>query len=216
MLQSVIEWFLSRAGDRRQYRRRAAAFPVRWNDCLGVGSEISPNGIVFLIPETIPTNDYELTVRLPEREVTLRATHVRGDRVEHEGRTLNRYVAEIAGISADDWDAIARYVNEDGAETTRRQMQNQPMHDKVDDAYRLLPLPLQNRLVSELVAAGRLEAPVPGRSPRIKVFYGGLTRMPGIGIAHRFNAHTRIEIDGTLMAFDTRFLVGENGEITRV
>ena len=189
---------------------------MRWGAQHGVGAEISPNGLMFLIAETIPTNDYELTVRLPDGEVTLRVKHVRGDTVEHEGKTLNRYVGEFTGISANDWDAIARYVNEEPAASNRRQMQNQPMHDKVDDAYRLLPIALQKRLVAELVAAGRLDEATAGRAPLLKVFYGGLTRLPGIGIAHRFNAHTRVEKDGVLTAYDTRFLVGENGELTRL
>lgn len=189
---------------------------MRWGEHHGVGAEISPNGLMFLIAQTIPTNDYELTVRLPGGEVTLRVRHVRGDTVEHEGKTLNRYVGEFTGISAHDWDAIALYVNDEPGTANRRQMQNQPMHEKVDDAYRLLPIALQKKLIAELVAAGRLDETTPGRSPLLKVFYGGLTRLPGIGVAHRFNAHTRIEKDGVLTAYDTRFLVGENGELTRL
>lgn len=216
LFAGVVEWFLNRAGDRRQYRRRVAAFPVRWNDAVGVGADISPNGLTFLIAETIPTNEYDLVLDIADREIAVHVKHVRGDQVEHDGKRLNRYVCEFFGIAADDWDAIARFVNERAEMTNRRQMQNQPMHEKVDDAYRLLPRVLQQKIVAELVAAGRLDAPSPDKSPMLKVFYGGLTRLPGIGVAHRLNAHSRVNTGEGTTAYDTRFVIGENGELKRI
>ncbi len=222
MFGNVIEWFLSRAGDRRQYQRRAGIFAVSWYPDArdpqisreGIGVEISPNGLAFLIEDTIPAPEYHLVVRLRDRKIPVRVKHVRGDRAQHQGKTLNRYMGEFLGIAATDWDEIVRYVNESPEPTDRRKMQNQVMHQQVDDAYALLPAALQKKIVATLVEARRLDEPKAGETPLIKLFYGGLVRRPGGKSAHRFNAHSRIKKAEQLMAYDTRFLIGEEGELT--
>ncbi len=49
-------------------------------------------------------------------------------------------MGEFAGIAADNWDHICRYVNEEDEPQDRRKMQNQEMAKQTDDAYRRLLL----------------------------------------------------------------------------
>ncbi len=220
MFGDIIEWFLGRAGDRRQYKRRSGAFHVWYSDGTtekpqkqGVGLEISPNGLMFIMPEPIDRQEFNLIVRLRELNIPLRVKHIRGDQVQYQGKTWHRYMGEFQGIAADDWDAIIRYVN-DEPELDRRKMQNQEPNDKVDDAYRLLPMAMQQKIVDMLVSANKLDAPKEGATPLLKLFYGGLVKRPGQKPAHRFNVHSRIKKGDEMMAYDTRFLIGEDGQIT--
>jgi hypothetical protein len=221
MFGDIIEWFLGRAFDRRQYKRKSGAFGVWYqpdpaNEHIriqGVGVEISPNGLMFMIPESIDAPQFALIARVRERNIPLRVKRVRNDRIDHQGATWHRYMCEFAGIAADDWDAIVRYVN-DVPEEDRRKMQNQEPVEKVDDAYRLLPFSLQQRIVQMLVSQNKLESPKQGQTPLLKLFYGGLVKRPGQKTAHRFNVHSRMKRNDEMLAFDTRFLIAEDGEIT--
>lgn len=221
MFGDIIEWFLGRAGDRRQYKRKPGAFHVWYQPdpsnaqlrVQGVGMEISPNGLMFIIPESIGTPEFSVIARLRDQNIPLRVKKVRNDHVDHQGTTWHRYMCEFVGIAADDWDAIVRYVN-DVPEENRRKMQNQELSEKVDDAYRLLPLALQQRIVQMLVSQKKLEQPKAGQPPLLKLFYGGLVKRPGQKAAHRFNVHSRIKRGDEMLAFDTRFLIAEDGEIT--
>ncbi len=224
MFNDMIEWFLGRAGDRRQYQRRAGAFHLWYqpnpSDTKsvkpGIGSEISPNGLMFIIPDAIPTPEYSLIIRIRDQNIPIRLKGVRHDQVQHQGKTWNRYMGEFVGIAADHWDTIVRYVTDAPEPVDRRKMQNQEMGEKVDDAYRLLPLVLQQKIVAMLVTQNKLDEPKPGQTPLLKLFYGGLVKRQGQKPAHRFNVHSRIRRNEETVAYDTRFLITEDGEITPV
>ena len=221
MFGDIIEWFLGRAGDRRQYKRKPGAFHVWYQPNpkdanvlkQGVGLEISPNGLMFMLPQPIDAAEFSVIARVRENNISLRVKRVRSDQVQHQNANWHRYMCEFVGIAADDWDAIVRYVN-DEPEAERRKMQNQEVTEKVDDAYRLLPLALQERITKMLVAKNKLEPPKAGQTPLLKLFYGGLVKRPGQKPAHRFNVHSRIKRGDEMLAFDTRFLISEDGEIT--
>jgi len=93
-------------------------------------------------------------------------------------------------------------------------MQNQQMQENVADAYRLLPLAIQQKIVEKLVEQKKLEAPKPGVQPLLKLFYGGVSKKPDGATLHRFNVHSRIKVNDEVMAYDTRFLIDEAGNIT--
>jgi hypothetical protein len=217
----VIEWFLRRTGDRRQYKRRVGAFHVWYQPDpttpghrkAGVGLEISPNGIVFLVEDPIEPRNFNLLARIREQNLTLRVRCVRGDEIQQEGSLWHRYMCEFVGIAADDWDVIVRYVNDEG-DLDRRKMQHQTLGENVDDAYRLLPMMLQQKLVAMLVAQQKLEPPRAGQEPLLRLFYGGLVTRTGQTPAHRVNVHSRIKRDDGMIAYDTRFLIAEDGAIT--
>jgi PilZ domain len=218
ILGDVVDWFLSRAGDRRQYKRRTGPFRVWYkadvnasNDAIGV--EISPKGMAFIVRDN--ANDPEVTVSLMIRDQRFmaRLKIVRSDQVAYKGETWNRYFCDFTGIAADNWDLIVRYVNDVAEPVDRRKLQNQEMHERVDDAYRLLPTSVQNKIVDMLVEKHKLERPKHGEAPLLKLFYGGLQRANGKAAMHRINVHSRVVVDGEPLAYDTRFLVSESGEI---
>lgn len=216
----VIEWFLSRIGDRRQYKRRTGAFHMWWQaepggkkDVAGRGIEISPNGLVFIIPVAIAAPEYTIVAGIRERKIPIRVKTVRSDTVDHQGKRWNRYMVSFQGISADNWDVLVRYVNDTPEPTDRRKMQNQEMQ-QADDAYRLLPMAIQDKIVQTLVRTGKLDAPKAHTTPLLKLFYGGLVKQAGKPPAHRFNVHSRIVKDGEVFAYDTRFLVSDEGDVT--
>lgn len=218
----LIEWFLGRAGDRRQYKRRSGAFhlwvqpaPGQSGDARpGIGLEVSPNGLMFIVPEKIPTNEFNLVLRLQDHKIPVRVRAARSDQVTHHGKTWNRYMGEFVGIAADNWDRIVRYVNNQEEPVDRRKMQNQEMANQTDDAYRLLPLAIQQKIVEMLVRNHRLDEPQPGKTPLLKLFYGGLVKRAGKPPAHRINVHSRVTINDELTAYDTRFLVDEDGQVS--
>ncbi len=216
LLGDVIEWFLTRVGDRRQYKRRAGAFHMWWlpenqAPVQGIGMELSPNGIVFIIKAGIQAPEFNIRMRIREQMLPARVKRVRYDVMDYKGEKFNRYVCELQGIAADHWDAIVRYVNDTPEPIDRRKQQNQEMSNRVDDAYRLLPMAIQQKLIDLLVGQRKLEAPAPGQTPLIKLFYGGLVNVPGKGKAHRVNVHSRIKVNDDMMAYDSRFLVTEPG-----
>ena len=224
MFNDIIEWFLGRAGDRRQYQRRTGPFYVWWQpdgtDAKarrpGFGLEISASGLMFLLPEAINKPEYTLIVRLRDQNIPLRVKHMRNDQVQRDGKSWHRYMGEFVGIAADHWDAIVRYVNDAPEPIDRRKMQNQEMAEKVDDAYRLLPLAIQQKIVDILVAQNKLEPPKPGQIPLLKLFYGGLVKRPDQKPAHRLNVHSRIRKNDETIAYDSRFLISEDGHITSI
>lgn len=221
ILGDIIEWFLGRSGDRRQYKRRAGAFHLWWQAGTaekpdmrpGIGVDISPNGLMFLLPDKIASKDYNLVLRIADHKMPVRVRHVRNDQVTHHGRTWNRYMGEFTGIAADNWDRICRYVNEEDEPQDRRKMQNQEMAKQPDDAYRLLPKAVQDKMVEMLAQKNRIDRPQQGQTPLLKLFYGGLVKQAGKAPAHRVSVHSRKAIDGELIAFDTRFLVDDDGTV---
>ncbi len=213
----VIEWFLSRVGDRRQYKRRAGAFHIWWQpdakNMQGIGTEISAAGLVFIVPERLTVSEYNLLLGIRGQKIPVRVRTVRNDQIDHQGKRWNRYMGEFSGIAADHWDAIMRYVNDTPEPADRRKLHNQEMNDKVDDAYRLLPLAIQQKIIRMLVAQRKLEEPKAGQTPLLKLFYGGLQKQAGAPPVHRFNVHSRITVNDEIFAYDTRFLVSDAGEV---
>lgn len=222
ILGDIVEWFLGRSGDRRQYKRRSGAFHLWWQAGTvekpdmrpGIGVDISPNGLMFLLQDAISSPEYTLVLRIGDHKMPVRVRHVRGDQVTHHGRTWNRYMGEFTGIAADNWDRICRYVNEEDEPQDRRKMQNQEMAKQTDDAYRLLPKAVQDKIVEMLVTKHRIDRPQAGQTPLLKLFYGGLVKRAGKSPAHRVNVHSRVTVNGELTAFDTRFLVDDSGNVT--
>ena len=214
----VVDWFLTRVGDRRQYKRRPGAFHLWWQPAPdrsvpGIGTELSANGLMFMLEQPLPAAENNLVLGVRETKIPVRVRVVRTDQVDYKGKKWHRYMGEFTGIAADHWDIIVRYVNDTPEPTDRRKMQNQEMDGKVDDAYRLLPMQIQEKIIAVLVEQKRLQAPKPGQSPLLKLFYGGVAKKPDGGVTHRFNVHSRIKVQDEFMAYDTRFLVDEAGNV---
>jgi len=221
VVSDLVDWFLGRAGDRRQYKRRAGAYHVWWQPPgqgampkPGIGLEISPSGLMFILPEQIDGDEFNLVLGIGDAKMPVRVRKARSDQVMHHGKPWNRYMGSFIGIAADHWDRIVRYVNHEPEVKDRRMMQNQEMARQPDDAYRLLPLAIQQKIIKALVDRRRLEPTPPGQTPLLKLFYGGLVKRPGKPPAHRINVHSRVQVNDEMTAYDTRFLVDDEGSVT--
>lgn len=216
----VMDWFLSRGGDRGRYKRRAGAFHVWYEPgegaaaVQGIGTEISPSGLVFIVNAQIPKAEANLSVVLRNKRFAVRVKLVRSDTVDYKGQPWMRYAAEFTGIAADSWDLIVRYVNDEPEIDDRRHSEHQEAAAKPDDAYRLLPMAVQNRIVELLVQRKRLEPPKAGQTPLLKLFYGGSHKPDGKAPVHRVNVHSRVIVNDEPVDYDTRFLVEDNGKVT--
>ena len=78
-----------------------------------------------------------------------------------------------------------------------------------DDAYRLLPLRVQQRVVSALIGAGRLAANSRPENALLRMSYAGKT---SAGV-HRLAVHSRRHEDAEVLQFDSFLTVAEAGEV---
>lgn len=219
MINDIIHWVADKIGDQRSYPRKSEPFAVSWivngeQQKPATGVEISANGLVFQMKERPAAKELNLAFRVRSREVKVRVAIKRVDRVPAGGIVLHRFACAYQGIAADDWDAIVRFVN-DVPEPPEGKVQAdlQEMKGKEDDAYRMLPLRVQNRIVQMLVAANRLEPPREGHLPVLRLHFIGSARQADGTQVHRINIHSRRRIDDHWYAFDTQFQIDGSGNV---
>lgn len=208
--------------DRRHYQRRAGAFELRWaasdedqpETSAAVGTEISANGIVFISENPASAPELDVTFFLSGQLIAAQVRLVREDRVVLGGRPAFRCACEFCGVLAEDWDAIERYANGEERSDDRRAAEERKKTRTASDAYLLLPSELQRKIVEALVAEERLE-PSPGAAPvGLELYYGGTVESRGEQRVHRLHVHSRKRAPaGALIAYDTRFLVADDGEL---
>ena len=216
MLYELAKMF-SGKGERRGAERKATAFPVRWmkdenTPVDGAGQEISPTGALFILKEKPPTPEFTINIKLDERVIHVRVMTTRHDQVTQGGTTWHRFATKFAGIAADDWDAIVRYVGGKPLEAGSKVAEELAAAPKQDDAFRLLPLAVQKQIVDILVAANHLAQPGEGQAPLLRMTYSGATKRVWQEI-HRCHVHSRLDIDGELRQYDTTFLIDNQGRV---
>jgi hypothetical protein len=113
------------------------------------------------------------------------------------------------GIAADDWDAIVRFCKnlEDPGNKAAHELNALASTD--DDAYRLLPLRVQQRVVTVLIEAGRLAPGSDAKNPLLRMSYDGHTKAG----THRLAVHSRRLLDGELLQFDSVLIVDDEGRV---
>jgi hypothetical protein len=221
MINDLIHWVAEKVNDQRSYPRKSERFAVLWlpNDATqkqATGVEISANGIVFQMKDK--PNDKELNVAftIRNRQITARIKVKRVDKVPAGGIALYRFVGTFLGISADDWDAIVRFVNDEPEPDDKLRGDLAHVRRQPDDAYRLLPLKVQNELVSRLVRSNRLEPPPKDHAPVLRLHLVETTRNEDGTQTHRVNIHSRKRIDDAWYAFDTQFKIEGTGKIEEI
>lgn len=218
----VFSRVAQRGDDRRHYQRRAGAFELRWaapdeeesRPQVAVGTEISANGLVFISADAIKPNRLDVTFLLAGHLIAAQVRLVRQDRVVLGGRPAHRCACEFCGLLADDWEAIERYANGEEREADRSASAERQKARKASDAYLLLPNSLQRKIVEVLVSEERLEPPEDPEPPRLELYYSGIVENSGEKPMHRLHVHSRKRAPaGELIAYDTRFLVGDDGAL---
>jgi hypothetical protein len=218
MISEIVKW-LGKREDRRAFDRRTERYAIMFVEngveTRAIGTDISSTGLSFVAKVKPQGKELNLTVLLRSRRINIRLAVRRIDAVPKAGETLYVVGGQFIGVAADDWDAIVRFVN--GAEEPKNVAQDELSKKAgvADDAYRLLPLSVQQEIVRQLVRMRRLAPPVEGQHPLLRLQYlGNRSRADGT-TQHRVTVHSRFRTDDneTLM-YDTRFTLEDSGLVT--
>ena len=213
MFNELLKRLGSRKSDRRGADRVRRRYPIGWikDGTLvpGLGLEISEKGILFATKESPPGAHVEVALDLHGRRVRARLKIVRKGPMMRDGVEWTVIACIFEGIAADDWDLIVRFCkNLDDPGNKAAQELSALSGD--DDAYRLLPLRVQERVVAILVKAGRLAPGSDAKNPLLRMSYEGSARTG----EHRLAVHSRRLVDGELLQFDSVLIVDDSGNVT--
>jgi hypothetical protein len=207
----------SKGPERRGQERKTLTYPVRWNKdentvVDGVGQEISATGALIVLKDKPPTPEFTVQMKIGERMMTVRLQVVRHDQVQNAGTVWHRFATKFAGISADDWDAVVRFCNGTPDPVNKSTDELKAVQAKNDDAFRLLPLAIQQQIVNTLVQMNHMAMPGPGQAPLLRMTYSGVIKR-GAQEIHRCHVHSRIDIEGEIRQYDTTFLIDGTGKV---
>jgi hypothetical protein len=213
----VFNELLKRLGSQKSERRGAdrirRRFPIAWvkNGTLvsGLGLEISEKGVLFATKEAPPGATAEVALDLNGRRVRARLKIVRKGTMTRDGVVWAVIACVFEGIAADDWDLIVRFCKNLDEPANKAAQELSALAGSDDDAYRLLPLKVQQRVVAVLVKAGRLAAGSDAKNPLLRMSYDGATRAG----EHRLAVHSRRLVDGELLQFDSVLIVDDAGNV---
>ncbi len=213
MLNELFRWMADKKTDRRASDRKRVQFPIgliRGDEIVsGVGTEISLNGLFFATKTKPPTPSFNVVMDVAGKRIRARLSTVRTESAMRENQQWHLVAATFEGIAADDYDAIVRFVKDLPEPENKAQSEIAKAAAEGDNAYRLLPMPVQKRIVDLLVGAGKL---APGSDPR-----NPLLRMSYLGSKngkHRFAVHSRKSVADEIRAFDSTFVVDDEGVVT--
>jgi hypothetical protein len=218
MLPELLAWFTGKEPNRRKYPRKRKPYRATFSVDAGttqkpaIGLDISGGGLCVLTQEPVGKDEFEIRATIETRVIRVRARAVWQDTVTHQGKSVWRYGMRFTGISADDWDAVIRYVSDQGvAETNKAQEELTTVRMTPDDANRLLPSRLQQRLLHMLVERRRLAPIKENKTPLVQYFYSGVVRYEG-KLMHRLTIQSKVVgLEGDAM-FETRFAFDDKGD----
>ena len=213
--------FKKRNTDKRRYLRREKAYSADWTPSADVtpipiiGLDVSASGAGILTREPIDVEEFILRLKLDGHVIPTRVKRARSLPGTLQGAKAYRYGVAFISIAADDWDAVVRWTKGESAAAPENKAQDdlQMVRMTADDANRLMPLALQNRLLQGLVKRGRLAPIDPNVLPLVQYFYGGTVPRNGLTM-HRLAIISRVsDADlATREEFRTLFYFDDNGQ----
>jgi hypothetical protein len=215
LLNELVKRLSARKPDRRAAERVRARFGVAWlrggtERVSAHGLEISEKGLLLATKAAPPGTELEVALDLGGRRIRARLKITRRDALNRDGVEWTLIAADFQGIAADDWDAVVRFCKQRPDPGNKAADELAALAKTDDDAYRLLPLKVQERVVAMLVAAGRLAPSSDAKNPLLRISYGGPTRTGG----HVLLVHSRRNKDGEVLLFDSRITVDAAGNVT--
>jgi hypothetical protein len=215
MINDLIGFFTGAPQNRRKYPRRPGPFKawaaVGTNWATVVCMDISGSGIGLISPSAVgPEGNFR--IMLDTRPVLIRAKRVWEKPGTLQGKPAWRLGYTFTGISADDWDAVVRFCNNDTVVVENKaQKELDLVRLQADDVARLIPKRLQDQLLSMLVERRRL-APIDEKTPLVQYLYGGVVKRGPLAL-HRLVIHSRVRdlVTGDIASFDTRFVFDDQG-----
>ena len=214
MLNELVKRF-SQSSDRRTGDRHRKRFNMAWlrgtTLVPAIGLEIGEKGILFTSKEAPSGTSADVAMDLGGRRVRARLTIARQGSLPRDGVEWPVVAGVFQGIAADDWDVVVRFCR--GLEDPGNKAANelQALASTPDDAYRLLPLRVQERVVSTLIAAGRLAPQSDSKNPLLRMSYVGHSRK---GNTHRLSVHSRYNIGDEVRHFDSILTVDDAGNVS--
>jgi hypothetical protein len=200
--------------DRREAERVRKRYPIAWlrggTLVPGMGLEISEKGILFATKEAPPKAEtLDVALDLDGRRVRARITVARTGTMPVGGVDYALVAGVFQGIAADDWDAVVRFCKGTPDPRNKAADELSALAGTPDDAYRLLPLKVQERIVALLVEAGRLAPESNAANPLLRMHYIGNTRTG----EHRLSVHSKRNLDGEALTFDSMLTVDDAGNV---
>lgn len=218
MLPELLAWFTGKDPNRRKYPRKRKPYRATFSTDAGVtqkpaiGLDVSGGGLCVLTQEPVGKDEFEVRATIENRVVRVRAKSVWQDTVTHQGKSVWRYGMRFTGISADDWDAIIRYTTDrEVGESNKAQEELSTVRMTPDDANRLLPHRLQQRLLQMLVERHRLAPLKENQTPLVQYFYSGVVRHEG-KLMHRLTIQSKVVGSEGDEMFETRFVFDDKGD----
>jgi hypothetical protein len=213
MLNELVKRFAGGSSDRRTTERVRRKYPMAWlrgsELIAAAGLEISERGLLFATRVEPPGANVDIALDIEGRRIRARMTIVRKGPIARNGVEWTLVAAEFQGIAADDWDAIVRFSRAQPAPENRAAGELAALAATDDDAYRLLPLKVQQRVVEVLFRAGRLAPWDQAKSPLLRMTYVGQTKT---GV-HRLSVHSRLPTEGEVLFFDSVITVDDAGNV---
>jgi hypothetical protein len=213
MLNELVKRLTARGGERREAERFRKRYPMAWlrgNTLVpGMGVEISVKGILFATKESPAGDHVDVAMDLNGRRVRARLSIARKGVMPREGVDWTVVAGVFEGIAADDWDAIARFCYGKSELGNKAAQELSALANTPDDAYRLLPLVVQQRIVATLVAAGRLAPESTAKNPLLRMQY--LRKTPRG--QHRLSVHSRRSVDGEMRSYDSVVAIDDGGSV---
>jgi hypothetical protein len=222
MLPELLAWFTGKEPNRRKYPRKRKPYRATFSVDAGatqkpaIGLDISGGGLCVLTQEPVGKDEFEIRATIETRVIRVRAKAVWQDTVTHQGKSVWRYGMRFTGIGADDWDAIVRYTTDKSvAETNKAQEELTTVRMTPDDANRLLPTRLQQRLLQMLVERRRLSPIKENQTPLVQYFYSGVMRHED-KMMHRLTIQSKVVGPHGDEMFQTRFVFDDKGESIKI
>lgn len=205
-------WLFGRGNkERRQYPRNDKPFKagVSYDD----GKTLKPvkavnigGGGLCVIMGPHPAKELHAQIVLENRAIRFKAKIRWKKPVSFEGRAALMVGLAFTAIKADDWDAVMRWVQNEAVEVVNKaQAEIELKRLSADDADRIIPKKMLDRMFAIMVERGRLAPLADHQTPLVQYFYGG-SRKSKEGIeTHTMQIHSKIVGEEGIETYETRF-----------
>jgi len=154
--------------------------------------DISVGGLGILTNDEISMDEFLVQLTLDDETVTALVSKAGAVPGTLRGTTAWRVGGKFIGITADHWDTLSRFVdNKPVKEADKLKLDLGALQSRPDDAKRLLPKSVLERLLGELVKLNRLAPLHPTIEPLVKLRYLGKTKRQGVEM-HVLRVESRV------------------------
>jgi hypothetical protein len=213
MFNELAKMFSGQRKERRHSPRKKARFSFVWlngtEQVSGIGMEMSLNGCLIALKQAPSRPAFDVVLDLEKRKIRVRLNTARSGTIMRDGQQWSVLGCTFSGVAADDYDALVRYLK-GIAETGNQAQKDLAMIDRSDDAYRMLPLAVQQRVLGALAQAGRVEIPPEGQAPLLRM--EDLGPQPGGG-GRRLAVHSRVITKAGPEMFDSTIVIDSGGRV---